>query len=99
MVTLRNCSGTRVAGESRRAGTGPALQAAPVLGIGVLFPPAGVPGAEVTLNGEGFGSVAAQNIVRFNGTLAAVVSASTRSLVVRVPALVGTETFSISLKR
>jgi hypothetical protein len=84
---LRDAEGQELAADDSATFT---VQAEPTLGIAVVTPPAGDPGTEVTINGDGFGTVAAQNTVTFNGTLASVVSASTRSLVVRVPALATT---------
>ena len=49
----------------------------------------------VTIQGQGFSSVASENIVRFNGVAATVVSASPNALVVEVPAGVSMGSISI----
>jgi YD repeat-containing protein len=43
------------------------------------------PLVEITIRGQGFGSTPAANVVRFNGVVATVVSASPTTLVVQVP--------------
>jgi hypothetical protein len=48
-------------------------------------PQSGPVGTTVTINGAGFGTTQSQNNVTFNGTSAAIVSASTTQLVVSVP--------------
>jgi YD repeat-containing protein len=48
-------------------------------------PQSGPVGTTVTINGAGFGTTQSQNNVRFNGTNAAIVSASATQLVVSVP--------------
>ena len=55
------------------------------LAIFAFMPTHGVAGAEVTLDGQGFSSAAANDSVSFNGTLATVLSASATQLVVDVP--------------
>lgn len=55
------------------------------LGISKLSPESGLPGTRVTITGTGFNAVASQNQVTFNGTAAAVVSATASSLVVIAP--------------
>jgi YD repeat-containing protein len=49
-------------------------------------PNAGVVGTTVTISGTGFSATPSQNLVNFNGTAAAVVSATTTELRVTVPA-------------
>lgn len=53
--------------------------------ISDFTPDTGLPGATVTITGENFSTTAAQNAVTFNGTPAAVVSATATTLVVLVP--------------
>ncbi|GLQ90972.1 IPT/TIG domain-containing protein [Dyella flagellata] len=55
------------------------------LAIFAFTPAHGVAGTQVTLQGQGFNSNAASDTVRFNGTLASVLSASTTQLVTTVP--------------
>lgn len=50
-----------------------------------LSPQKGATGTPVIIQGQGFGAIPAANDVRFNGTAAPVVSASSASLVVTVP--------------
>lgn len=58
-------------------------------------PDAGAPGAQVTIYGTGFSTVAGENAVSFNGTAAAVNSATATRLVATVPA--GATTGPVSL--
>lgn len=60
-------------------------------------PQSGGIGARVTIEGQGFGGMAAANTVRFNGTLASVSSASTTSLLVTVPAGATTGPISVTV--
>jgi len=61
------------------------------------FSPKGGPlGASVTISGTGFSSTPGQNTVKFNGTTAAVTSASTFQLQVTVPAGATTGTISVT---
>ncbi|MBE1161501.1 beta strand repeat-containing protein [Dyella acidiphila] len=55
------------------------------LAIFAFMPTHGEPGAQVTLYGQGFSSTAANDSVSFNGTAAAVTSASANQLVTSVP--------------
>jgi hypothetical protein len=48
-------------------------------------PTSGAPGATVIITGTNFNSIAANNVVKFNGVTATVVSATTTSLTVTVP--------------
>lgn len=50
-----------------------------------LLPSRGVPGTSVTIQGQGFDTVAANNTVQFNGVAAMVISASATALQVAVP--------------
>lgn len=60
-------------------------QAEPALTIAVVSPPAGAPGAVVTLNGQGFSPVPALNLVTFGTELASVLTATPTTLIARVP--------------
>lgn len=53
--------------------------------ISSFTPVSGITGSTVTINGSGFGSTPANNIVRFGTTLAQVTSANAFQLVVKVP--------------
>ncbi|GGA37675.1 IPT/TIG domain-containing protein [Dyella nitratireducens] len=55
------------------------------LAIFAFIPMHGVAGTEVTLEGQGFSSSAANDSVSFNGTAATILSASATQLVVNVP--------------
>jgi len=67
------------------------------LAIFDFAPRHGGPGDRVTLKGQGFSSTPAQNAVRFNGVAANVVTASTSSLTVTVPAAATTGTLSVTV--
>jgi large repetitive protein len=56
------------------------------LSIAGLSTTHGAPGGQITIYGTGFGTVAADDAVTFNGTKATVVSATSTQLVVSVPA-------------
>jgi YD repeat-containing protein len=56
------------------------------IAISAFTPAHGPIGTAVTIHGQGFGATPAVNAVRFNGTAATVISASSSSLVVTVPA-------------
>jgi hypothetical protein len=56
------------------------------LGISELSPANGLAGTKVTITGTGFSTVAAENMVTFNGAAAVVESATATSLVVVAPA-------------
>lgn len=58
-------------------------------------PASGVVGTTVTINGLGFDPGGANNIVKFNGTIAPITSSGNNTLVVTVPA--GATTGSISV--
>ena len=60
-----------------------------------FYPRAGSTGTAVTISGAGFDPVPANDTVRFNGTPAAVESASSTSLVVTVPAGANTGPISV----
>lgn len=66
------------------------------LAIFNFTPQRGAAGAQVTIQGQGFSANPTENIVRFNGTSAAVTSATTTTLVVTVP--VGATTGPISVQ-
>lgn len=51
-----------------------------------VFPATGPAGSNVTITGTGFSATASANTITFNGSVATVVSASSTSLVVTVPA-------------
>lgn len=53
--------------------------------LGDVNPRAGIQGTLVTIDGEGFSSVPAENIVRFGQTVSSVLTATPTQLVVRVP--------------
>ena len=53
--------------------------------IASFSPPHGLSGALVTINGTGFSTTPANNIVKFNGTAAVVTSATVSQIVVIVP--------------
>jgi YD repeat-containing protein len=59
-------------------------------------PNGGAPGQTVTIYGTGFSATAGQNTVSFNGTSAAVVSATTTTLVTTVPSGATTGPISIT---
>src|SRR5215831_9343918 len=59
-------------------------------------PSSGPVGANVTIRGTGFNAVAAQNVVKFNGIPATVVSANASTIVATVPAGAGTGTISVA---
>jgi len=61
------------------------VEAMPVLTLSTFSPPAATAGAEVTLIGAGFSTVAAQNIIRFGGLQASVLRNSATSVVVVIP--------------
>jgi YD repeat-containing protein len=56
------------------------------IGIFLLAPSSGAPGAQVEIRGFGFAATAAANQVAFNGQPATVLSATTTSIVATVPA-------------
>ncbi|SHM47697.1 IPT/TIG domain-containing protein [Chitinophaga jiangningensis] len=60
------------------------------LGIVQVMPATGLAGTKVTITGAGFSTVAAENIVTFNGIPATVESATETSLVVTTPAALTT---------
>ncbi|HEY0378931.1 MAG TPA: IPT/TIG domain-containing protein, partial [Pyrinomonadaceae bacterium] len=59
-------------------------------------PNTGPVGTEVTIYGTGFSAVASQNVVKFNGTAATVVSATTTKLVTKVPTAATTGPISVT---
>ncbi len=61
-----------------------------------LLPDNGVEGTDVTINGLGFSTVPSDNVVLFNGTPAAVLSATATQLNVKVP--VGTSTGAVIVR-
>ncbi|MBS1952149.1 MAG: gliding motility-associated C-terminal domain-containing protein, partial [Bacteroidetes bacterium] len=68
----------------------------PFVSISNIVPQDAVVGTYITLNGIGFDPVAANNVVKFNGTTAVVKSATDSTLVVIVPAGATTGPISIS---
>jgi YD repeat-containing protein len=71
--------------------------AANALAILNVSPRQGGVGSTVTLQGQGFSTTAAQNVVTFNGTPATVVSATANALVVTVPAGATTGPVSVTV--
>jgi YD repeat-containing protein len=67
------------------------------LAIFAFTPTHGVAGAEITLQGQGFSSTAANDTVSFNGAAATVLSASANQLVVAVPSGATTGPISVSV--
>lgn len=63
--------------------------------ISDFTPKSGAGGTSVTITGSGFDPIAANNTVKFNGTTAAVNSASTTSLTVTAPASSGVITVTV----
>ena len=61
------------------------IQSPPAIQVSAIVPPAGPPGAAVTLSGQGFNPLAAQNTVVFNGTLGTVGSATNTGVTLDVP--------------
>ena len=80
-----------------RAGPVSAPLLAGQLGIFAFTPTHGFSGMQVTLQGQGFSSTAANDSVSFNGTPATVVSASTNQLVVSVPSGATTGPISVTV--
>ncbi len=64
--------------------------------ISSFSPASGAVGTSVTINGTGFNATAANNIVYFGPVKATVISATTTSLVVAVPASAGHQPFSVT---
>ena len=60
--------------------------AAGALSILNVTPMSGAPGNTITILGQGFSTVAANNVVKMNGVAATVVSATATQLVIQVPA-------------
>ena len=67
------------------------------LSIFNFTPQRGAPRTRVTINGQGFSPVASGNEVRFNGTAAGVVSATSNRLVVTVPIAATTGPISVTV--
>lgn len=61
-------------------------QANPLVSVSGFTPTSGAVGDTVTINGSGFSNTVGQNTVTFNGTAAAVTSATTTQIVTSVPA-------------
>ena len=72
-------------------------QASPGLAIAGFSPAAGAVGTAVTISGNAFDPTAANNIVKFNGLAATVVTASSTDLVVTVPTGATTGKISITV--
>ncbi|MEM8565957.1 MAG: IPT/TIG domain-containing protein, partial [Bacteroidota bacterium] len=70
----------------------------PAPAISSINPTSGPVGTEVTISGSNFSETPSQNSVKFNGTTAAVKSASTSSLVVDVPAGATTGIISVTVQ-
>jgi hypothetical protein len=66
--------------------TGPVFTYLMAPTITAISPTSGLAGASVTITGTNFDAVAANNTVKFNGTVATVTTATTTSLVVTAPA-------------
>ncbi|MEX6690330.1 FG-GAP-like repeat-containing protein [Danxiaibacter flavus] len=60
-------------------------------------PLSGLPGSTVTINGSGFSSMAAENIVLIGGTRAYVIAASANKLTVQVPRGITTKPISVTV--
>ncbi|MEV5951012.1 RHS repeat-associated core domain-containing protein [Streptomyces sp. NPDC051993] len=73
-----------VAGASAQSVEAFAL-ATPAPVVSSFAPTSAVAGAQVVISGSGFAATATDNVVRFNGRVARVVSASATSLTVEVP--------------
>jgi hypothetical protein len=58
----------------------------PQLSITSFTPTSGAEGASVTITGQSFSTTAANNVVKFNGTTAAVMNATTTEITTNVPA-------------
>ena len=69
------------------------------IGIFLVAPGKGLVGANVELKGFGFNATPANNEVKFNGTMASVVSATTSSLIATVPtgATTGCQLYSFTV--
>jgi YD repeat-containing protein len=67
------------------------------LSITHFAPQQGPPGVQVTIHGTGFSTTESDNTVRFNGTSATVVAASSTQLVVVVPANASTGPLSVQV--
>jgi trimeric autotransporter adhesin len=67
-----------------------------VTAISHFAPAGGPPGTTVTINGAGFSSVAAQNVVKFNGVTATVVTANPNVIRATVPASATTGPISVT---
>ncbi len=80
-ITVRNSQGASVAQTFEILSTTTAINITGISDYG------GVPGDTVTIFGQGFDPVSANNTVRFGSTAASVLSASAGSLVVTVPAV------------
>lgn len=65
--------------------------------VSAISPVQGIAGSSVTITGLNFSSTAANNIVKFGETQAAVTAASTSSLTVTVPALTVNNEYTISV--
>lgn len=66
--------------------------------ITAINPTSGKAGDVVTISGTGFGTVASDNVVKFNGTAATVTGSVTSVLTVTVPAGVTTGPVTVSVK-
>lgn len=64
--------------------------------ITAINPTSGISGTVVTITGTNFDAIAANNTVKFNGTIAAISSASTTSLTVTAPAGGTTGTITVT---
>jgi DNA-binding beta-propeller fold protein YncE len=73
------------------------IETLPVLSIRTASPPAAAAGAEVTLIGDGFSTVAAQNVVRFGGVQATVLRSAATSIVALIPPSVPTGASNVTV--
>jgi YD repeat-containing protein len=80
------------------AGNITSITSSPVatLGVANLSNAQGAPGTNITIVGSGFSATPANDTVKFNGTTATVVSATTTQLVVTVPAGATSGTVSVT---
>jgi hypothetical protein len=85
-VPAAGTSGNITVATAGGTGTGPVFTYLKVPVITAINPVSAASGASVTITGTNFDAVAANNFVKFNGTLATITSASTTQLVVKVPA-------------
>ena len=89
-ITVRNSQGASVAQAFEILSTTTAINITGMSDYG------GVPGDTVTIFGQGFDPVSANNTVRFGSTVASVLSSSAGSLVVTVPAVTSSAAVTVT---